>query len=126
MAISILRQPEPMLDYDAATSGVVTIVSPESTASREGDTLCNERAKRRLLIEKNPRICREEPILRGTRISVTNIAELHHLLGWSVEKIREEYPHLGREQLLAALEYYEENTKEIDGYLQAEKEINSE
>jgi len=64
--------------------------------------------------------------LRGTRISVANIVELHHLLGWSIEKIKEEYPHLNREQILAALEYYEENTREIDGYLQGEKETGSE
>ncbi len=126
MIISALQQSERSLNYDSATSSVVTRVSPESTVARGGDTLCNEQAKRWLLIERTHRICRGEPILRGTRISVANIVELHHLLGWSIEKIKEEYPHLNREQILAALEYYEENTREIDGYLQGEKETGSE
>jgi len=86
------------------------------------DTLSNERAKRQLLIERNPLICRGEPILRATRISVSNIVELYHLLGWSIRKIREEYPYLNEEQIRAALEYYEERPREIDTYLQQERE----
>ena len=114
------------VDYDASTSQVVTIVSPESTLAQGLDTLSNERAKRRLLIEWNPGICRGEPILRGTRISVAHIIELHHLLGWSIEKIKEEYPHLREDHVLAALEYYEERPREIDAYLQQEKETEDE
>ena len=114
------------LDDDASTSRIVTIVSPESTLAQGPDTLSNERAKRRLLIERNPGICRGEPILRGTRISVANIVELHHLLGWSIEKIKEEYPYLREDHVWAALEYYEERPREIDDYLQQEKETEDE
>jgi len=117
-----LEQPGISQDHDSATSSVVATIGPESTIAQGLDTLSNERAKRQFLIERNPRICREEPILRGTRISVSNIVELHHLLGWSVQKIREEYPYLTDEQIWAALEYYEERPREIDAYLQQERE----
>ena len=114
------------LDHDASTSRIETIVGPESTLAQGLETLSNERAKRRLLIEWNPGICHCEPILRGTRISVANIVELHHLLGWGIEKIKEEYPHLREDHVLAALEYYEEHPREIDAYLQQERETEDE
>ena len=114
------------LDRDSSTSRTETIVGPESTLAQGLDTLSNERAKRRLLIERNPGICNDEPILGGTRISVANIVELHHLLGWGIEKIKEEYPHLRGDHVLAALEYYEEHPREIDTYLQQEKETENE
>ena len=114
------------LDHDASTSRIETAIGPESTLTQGLDTLSNERAKRILLIERNPGICRGEPILRSTRISVANIVELHHLLGWSVEKIKEEYPYLQVDHVLAALEYYEERPREIDGYLQQEREAEGE
>ena len=78
------------------------------------------------MIGRNPTICSGEPILIGTRISVVNIVELRHLLGWNITRIREAYPQLTEQQILATLEYYEEYTREIDRYLQEEKEIGEE
>ncbi|MEK6646436.1 MAG: DUF433 domain-containing protein [Candidatus Firestonebacteria bacterium] len=88
-------------------------------------SLANEAVFRTLLITKNPKICQGKPIILGTRISVTNIVELHFLLGWDIQKIRDEYPHLNTQQIIAAIEYYENHTKEIDLYLQEEKEVNA-
>ncbi|MEK7449949.1 MAG: hypothetical protein AAB019_10775, partial [Planctomycetota bacterium] len=38
-------------------------------------------------------------------------------------KIEDEYPSLTKEQIKAALEYYNTHQKEIDAYLQEEKEV---
>jgi len=108
----------------AITTSVPSVAWPGGAFHHDPETLFNARAQRKLLIARDPSICRNEPILSGTRISVANIAELHHLQGWSLERIREEYPHLTYQQIVAALEYYEEHTHEIDDYLQSEKEEN--
>lgn len=99
-----------------------------STASTGGvyvskaNAVVEDTALRLLHIVRNPKVCQGKPIIQGTRISVTNIVELYYLLKWDMNKIRAEYPHLSEEQILAALEYYDFNTKEIDGLLQEEKE----
>ena len=86
-------------------------------------TSANETALRMLLIVKNRTICRGRPIIAGTRIGVSNIVELHSILNWSIFKIRDEYPELTTEQINAAIEYYQNHTQEIDGYLQQDREI---
>lgn len=88
------------------------------------NSISDETVSRTLLITKNPKICQGRPIILGTRIAVLNIVELYHLLGWDIRKIRDEYPHLSEQQIMAALEYYENHTPEIDSYLQEEKEVN--
>ena len=45
-----------------------------------------------------------KPIVKGTRISVEFVLEMLSS-GMSVEEILEEYPHLKREDILAAIEY---------------------
>ena len=82
----------------------------------------DETAGKYLIIEKRKDVCQNEPVIRGTRISVALIVELYHLLGWDLQKIKSEYPHLTSEQIYAALDYYDSHTKEIDAYLQKEKE----
>ncbi len=52
----------------------------------------------------NPNILGGKPIVRGTRISVQFLLELFGA-GMSVSKVLEEYPHLGREDVLAAVRY---------------------
>jgi uncharacterized protein (DUF433 family) len=80
---------------------------------------------RALLIGCRPEICQGIPIIRGTRIAVANIVELHHLLGWSIQRIRDEYSFLNEEQIFAALEYYDSHSSEIDSYLQEETEVDA-
>ena len=55
-------------------------------------------------IEINPKILGGKPILRGTRISVEFILELLSS-GMSSEEIIKEYPHLSKEDILAAIHY---------------------
>ncbi|MBI4055561.1 MAG: DUF433 domain-containing protein [Elusimicrobia bacterium] len=109
-----------------ATSTTSLDLALSDEVTRPRDTLGNERAERRLLIGCDQSICSGEPIILGTRISVANIVELHHHLGWGLKNIHEEYPHLNPEQIRGALEYYDENTKQIDSYLQEEREIENE
>ena len=57
-----------------------------------------------------------KPIIRGTRISVEFILEILSS-GMSVEEILEEYPHLKREDILAALAYASGMLKHGEVYL---------
>ncbi|MBS3077545.1 DUF433 domain-containing protein [Candidatus Pacearchaeota archaeon] len=52
----------------------------------------------------NNEVLAGKPIVKGTRISVEFILEMLSS-GMSIERILEEYPHLKREDILAALEY---------------------
>jgi len=52
----------------------------------------------------NPKILGGKPIIKGTRISVQFILELLSA-GMEIDEILEQYPHLEREDILAALDY---------------------
>ncbi len=65
-------------------------------------------------IARNTKICGGRPTILGTRITVSDIVELHYSLGWDVQRILDEYPYLTKGQVIAALEYYEQHTEEID------------
>ena len=106
-----------------SSSEICAAAWPNSTMGRDLETLTNIRAQRRVLIGRDPSICGGAPSIRGTRISVARIVEMHHLLDWDIERIQEGYPHLSRDQIKAALECYEEHALEIDILLQNEKEI---
>ena len=56
------------------------------------------------MIVTNPEVLGGKPVIRGTRISVGFILKLVSS-GWSMEKILENYPHLTREGINAAIEY---------------------
>lgn len=55
-------------------------------------------------IVMNPEILGGKPIIKGTRISVELILKLLSS-GMSIEEIRNDYPHLKRGDILAAIEY---------------------
>lgn len=62
-------------------------------------------------IEVNPNVLVGKPIIKGTRISVELI--LDRLTdGWSIEDLLASYPHLTREDVLAALAFATELFKE--------------
>ena len=55
-------------------------------------------------ISRNPDIMLGKPIIKGTRITVELI--MRKLAGgFSIENLIESYPHITREQILAAFEY---------------------
>ena len=56
------------------------------------------------LIESNPKIMVGKPVIRGTRITVELILD-KLAAGETVEQILDDYPHLTREGIRAALEF---------------------
>ena len=55
-------------------------------------------------IELHPDICNGRPVIRGTRISVQTILEFLGA-GDTIDDLLSAYPHLSREDILAALRY---------------------
>ena len=52
----------------------------------------------------NPKVCHGKPVVRGTRVLVANI--LGALAGGdSIDDVLEDYPNVGREDVLAALAF---------------------
>jgi uncharacterized protein (DUF433 family) len=52
----------------------------------------------------DPAILGGKPVIAGTRISVQLILEKLRD-GWTIEELLDDYPHLTREQIIAALAY---------------------
>ncbi|NIA10344.1 MAG: DUF433 domain-containing protein [Nitrospiraceae bacterium] len=74
----------------------------------------------RIIID--PDILAGKPILRGTRISVELLLELL-ANNWTYEEIFESYPQIGREDILAALQYATDLLKEEHVYPISQKVI---
>src|SRR4030065_2811190 len=74
-----------------------------------------------LYIERKKGVCGGEPVIVGTRISVSLIVELEQL-GHSVDEIVSMYPHITHAQVYDALSYYYDHKKEIDKILRENKE----
>ena len=55
-----------------------------------------------------------QPVVRGSRIKVMDIAVRYELMGLSADKIVDEYPHLKLEQIHDALSYYYEHKTALD------------
>jgi uncharacterized protein (DUF433 family) len=55
-----------------------------------------------------------QPVIRGSRIKVMDIAVRYELMGMSADKIVDEYPHLKLEQIHDALSYYYEHKTTLD------------
>jgi uncharacterized protein (DUF433 family) len=62
-------------------------------------------------IEVNPAVLVGKPIIKGTRISVELILD-RMADGWSMEDVLTSYPHISREDVLAALSFASELFKE--------------
>ncbi len=71
-------------------------------------------------ITVNPEILAGKPIIKGTRISVELILEMLSS-DMSVEEILDEYPHLKKEDILAAVKYAAKVIKNEEVYLTYEK-----
>ncbi len=62
----------------------------------------------------DPKLSGGQPVIRGTRIKVMDIAVRYELMGLSADKIVDEYPHLKLEQVHDALSYYYEHKISLD------------
>ncbi len=65
-------------------------------------------------ISIDPKLSGGQPVIRGTRIKVMDIAVRYELMGMSADRIVDEYPHLKLEQIHDALSYYYEHKASLD------------
>jgi uncharacterized protein (DUF433 family) len=61
----------------------------------------------------NKRICGGNPMIKGTRVSVANIAGFY-LMGFGPEEIQKELPHLSLAQVYDAIAYFLDHRDEIN------------
>ena len=64
-------------------------------------------------VERKKRVCGGRPVIRGTRFPVSSIV-WNHKLGFTVEEILREFPHLLPAQVYDALSYYYDHQPEIE------------
>lgn len=74
-------------------------------------------------IVKTPDVLHGKPRFEGTRIGVFMIAEGIREGDWTVEETLESYPDLTREQVHAALDYYDDHPEAMD-VIRTRKEAN--
>lgn len=72
-------------------------------------------------IGKKIGVCGGEPVIVGTRISVSLIVEMERA-GHSVDEMVTMYPHITYAQVYDALSYYYDHKKEIDEIINENKE----
>ncbi|MBI4547324.1 MAG: DUF433 domain-containing protein [Ignavibacteriae bacterium] len=58
----------------------------------------------------------QEPVIRGTRISVRDVVE-QWKMGMSPDEIPSVYPHITLAQVFEALAYYQDNKEEIESFI---------
>jgi uncharacterized protein (DUF433 family) len=80
-----------------------------------------ERKVKPVYIERKKGVCGGEPVIVGTRISVSLIAELEKL-GYTADEIVTMYPHITHVQVYDALSYYYHHRNEIDKLIEENKE----
>ena len=80
-----------------------------------------ERKVKHLHIERKKGVCGGEPVIAGTRITVSLIAELE-ISGHNADEIVALYPHITHAQVYDALSYYYHHRDEIDGLIVENRE----
>jgi uncharacterized protein (DUF433 family) len=66
-------------------------------------------------------VCGGSPIIKGTRVTVANIAGFY-LMGFGPEEIQRELPHLTLAQVYDAIAYFLDHRDEINRHMQADQE----
>ncbi|OGW33230.1 MAG: hypothetical protein A2X59_04300 [Nitrospirae bacterium GWC2_42_7] len=72
-------------------------------------------------IERKKGVCGGEPVIVGTRISVSLVAELEKS-GYTADEMVAMYPHITHSQVYDALSYYYHHRDEIDKMIEENKE----
>ncbi len=67
-------------------------------------------------IHKVPGVVGGEPVIKGTRISVSLIASWWRM-GWSIQQILKAYPHLRLAEVCDALGYFDDHRDEVLAYI---------
>jgi uncharacterized protein (DUF433 family) len=71
----------------------------------------------------DPKLSGGQPVVRGSRIKVMDIAIRYELMGMSADMIVDEYPHLKLEQIHDALSYYYEHKTALDKKFKADQTL---
>lgn len=71
----------------------------------------------------DPKIGKGNPVVKGTRTKVIDIAIRYDLMGTSADQIVEQLPHLDLAQVHDALSYYYENKSELDSQSQKDRTL---
>ncbi|WP_368410844.1 DUF433 domain-containing protein [Halomarina pelagica] len=74
-------------------------------------------------VVKTPDVLHGKPRIEGTRIGVFAIGESIRRSGQTGEGVLDGYPDLSHEQVIAALEYYDEHSEAMD-ILRTQREAN--
>ncbi len=74
-----------------------------------------------IYITADKNICGGNPIIKGTRTSVANVAG-YYLMGLSPEEIQRELPHLNLSQIFDALSFYFDHRQMIDKEIEQDRE----
>lgn len=64
-------------------------------------------------VERKKQVCGGRPVIRGTRFPVSSIV-WNHKLGFTVEDMLREFPHLTPAQVYDALSYYYDHQRDIE------------
>jgi uncharacterized protein (DUF433 family) len=73
-------------------------------------------------VTRKPGVGGGKPIIAGTRIKVSLVAQEHVELGMTPQQIREAHPHLSLAQIHDALSYYYDHEEEIQTELREAEE----
>ncbi len=89
-------------------------MAPEKTKSRK---------RKHPYVTRKAGVCGGKPIIRGTRIKVSQIVIEYERLGWTPDEIVQAHPHLTLAQVHDALSYYYENIDEIERQIAEEQRM---
>ena len=80
----------------------------DTAISKDGTSAPEDR-----FVHEVPGVCGGYPVIRNSRISVRVIVELYRQ-GASVDELAELYPHIGKERVQGALDYYAQHPARVD------------
>ena len=64
-------------------------------------------------VAEYPGVCGGYPVIRNTRIPVWIVVELHRK-HYTVDQLADLYPHIGKERIQGALDYYDKYPARVD------------
>lgn len=85
------------------------------------ETISVRRKVKHPYITRRKGVCGGKPIIKGTRIEVSQVAIYYEKMGYTPDQIVEAHPHLTLAQVHSALSYYYENREEIDRQIAEER-----
>lgn len=71
-------------------------------------------------ITRQPGVCGGKPIIKGTRIKVSQIALYYERMGYTPDQIVQAHPHLTLAQVHDALSYYYDHIQAVDNEIAEE------